>query len=125
MTAPGPGPDVLLVEDDAAIRESLAECLELEGHPVWAVADGLAALAWLGEGNRPRVVVLDLVMPMMNGDELVRELRAAPGTRDLPLVMMTGASPGEVEGSQVDALVIKPFELAELLRVVRRLLGSR
>lgn len=119
-----PGPDILLVEDDAAIRESLAECLELEGHPVRAVADGRAALAWLEEGNRPRVVLLDLVMPVMSGEELVKELRAFPGTRDLPLVLMTGASPAEVGRSQVDALVMKPFELGELLGVVRRLLGS-
>ena len=120
-----PAPDILLVEDDAAIRESLAECLELEGHPVRAVADGPSALAWLEQGNRPRVVLLDLVMPVMSGDELVKVLRAVPGTRDIPLVLMTGASPGEMARAQVDALVTKPFELGELLAVVRRLLGRR
>ena len=71
-------PDILVVEDDAAIRESLVECLELAGHVVRAAADGREALAWLREGNRPRVVVLDLVMPRMNGAELVNEIRAAP-----------------------------------------------
>ncbi len=117
--------EILLVEDDAAIRESLAECLELEGHPVRAVPDGPSALAWVREGNRPRVILLDLVMPVMSGDELVKELRAVPGTRDIPLVLMTGASPGEVGRAQVDALVTKPFDLGELLGVVRRLLGRR
>jgi CheY-like chemotaxis protein len=112
-------PEILLVEDDAAIRESLAECLELEGHAVRAVADGPAALAWLREGNRPRVVLLDLVMPLMSGEELVKELRAVPGTRDIPLVLMTGASPGEGARAEVDALVAKPFDLGELLGVVR------
>jgi CheY-like chemotaxis protein len=120
-----PSPDVLLVEDDAAIRESLAECLELEGHPVRAVADGPSALAWLEEGNRPRMVLLDLIMPVMSGEELVKVLRAVPATRDIPLVLMTGASPGEAGRAQVDALVTKPFELGELLAVVRRVLGKR
>ncbi len=117
-------PDILLVEDDAAIRESLAECLELEGYPVRAVGDGPAALAWLREGNRPRLVLLDLVMPLMSGAELVKELRAVPGTRDIPLVLMTGASVAEVGHAQVDALVSKPFELGELLGVVTRLLQT-
>ncbi len=117
-------PDILLVEDDAAIRESLAECLELEGYPVRAVGDGPAALAWLREGNRPRLVLLDLVMPLMSGAELVKELRAVPGTRDIPLVLMTGASVAEVGHAEVDALVSKPFELGELLGVVTRLLQT-
>jgi CheY-like chemotaxis protein len=117
-------PDILLVEDDAAIRESLAECLELEGHAVRATSSGPEALAWLREGNRPRVVLLDLIMPVMSGEDLVKELRAGPATRDLPLVLMTGASPGQVPLSEVDALVTKPFELGNLLEVVRRVMGA-
>lgn len=115
-------PLILLVEDDAAIRESLAECLDLAGHTVRAAAGGQEALAWLREGNRPRVVLLDLLMPGMGGEEVVEELRAAPATRDLPVVLMTAASPGEVGRARVDALVAKPFELADLLAVVRRFL---
>jgi CheY-like chemotaxis protein len=117
--------DVLLVEDDAAIRDSLQECLELEGRSVRAVADGRAALSWLREGNRPRVVLLDLVMPVMSGEALVQELRGSPDTRDLPLVVMTGASPGQVKLPPVDALILKPFELGELLGVMERLLARR
>ncbi len=117
-------PEILLVEDDAAIRESLAECLELEGHAVRAATNGPEALAWLREGNHPRVVLLDLVMPIMSGAEVVQQLRAAPATRDIPVVLMTGASPAEARNAQVDALVVKPFELADLLAVVRRFLDA-
>jgi two-component system chemotaxis response regulator CheY len=116
-------PEILVVEDDPAIRESLVECLELEGHTVRAAADGPEALAWLREGNRPRVVLLDLVMPAMSGEELVNEIRSAPATRDLPLVIMTGASPGQGRLPRVDALVKKPFEMDDLLRAMGPFLG--
>jgi CheY-like chemotaxis protein len=115
--------DILLVEDDVAIRESLAECLELEGHTVRAAADGPEALAWLRNGNRPGIVLLDLVMPVMTGDELVTALRAAPATREIPVVLMTGASPSQGQLPHVDAVVVKPFELGDLLDVIERLLG--
>lgn len=121
MSAPAPA--ILLVEDDVAIRESLTECLELAGHAVRATAGGPEALAWLREGNRPRVVLLDLIMPGMGGDEVVEELRAEPATRDLPVVLMTAASPDEVR-SRVDALLAKPFELADLLAVVEKFLDG-
>ncbi len=118
-------PEILLVEDDAAIRESLVECLEFEGHAVRAAADGPEALAWLRAGNRPRVVVLDLIMPVMTGEELLRRIRAAPDTRDVPVVVMTGTTPSR-DLPRVEALIPKPFDLADLLAAVRPFLeGTR
>jgi CheY-like chemotaxis protein len=110
--------EILLVEDDVAIRESLAECLAMEGHTVRTAAHGVEALAWLAEGNRPRVVVLDLVMPRMGGEEFLKQLRAMPATRDLPVVLMTGASPSEGRALAADALLVKPFELSDLLSAI-------
>lgn len=112
-------PLILLVEDDAAIRESLAECLELEGCRVAAFADGAAALAWLAEGGRPRVAVFDLVMPRVTGEEFLRALRADPAHRELPAILMTAASPrGSLPAA--DALLVKPFELNDFLDLVKR-----
>jgi len=89
------------------------------GWVVRTAADGAEALAWLREGNRPRVVVLDLVMPRMNGEDLVGEIRGGPGTRDLKLVLMTGATPVEGRLPAADALLVKPFSLSDLLAAIR------
>lgn len=114
--------DILLLEDDGAILEGLVECLQLEGYSVAAAGDGCEGLAWLEAGNRPRVVVLDLVMPRMSGEEFLREVRARPGLRALPVVLMTAVSPGKVNLPDADAVIAKPFDLAAFLEVVRRYL---
>jgi len=115
-------PEILLVEDDDAVRSSLAECLELEGWVVQMAADGAEALAWLREGHLPRVVILDLVMPRMNGEDLMREIRGDSGTRDLPVVLMTGAAPAGDRLPPANALLVKPFSLSDLLEAIRRFL---
>ena len=113
---------ILLVEDDTAIRESLAECLALEGYAVQAFGDGAAALDWLRGGGRPRLVVLDLVLPRMSGEDFLRALRADGALASLPTVLMTAASPRSGLPA-VDALLVKPFELGEFLDAVRRFAG--
>jgi CheY-like chemotaxis protein len=115
---------VLLVEDDPAIRESLAECLSLEGLSVHEAADGVEALEWLAGGNRPGVVVLDLVMPRMGGAELLEHLRASPATCGLKVVLTSAAAPERGGHPQADAEVAKPFEFPELLAALRRLLAG-
>lgn len=111
---------ILLVEDDTAIRESLAECLELEGLRVEAFGDGVAALAWLNGGGRAEVAVVDLVMPRLSGEDFLREVRAAPALRSLPVILMTAVSPSQAGLPVADALLPKPFELADFLTAVRR-----
>lgn len=116
--------EILLLEDDAAIVEGLVECLEMEGRSVRAASDGVEGLAWLAAGNRPRLVVLDLVMPRMTGEDFLREIRSRPAYRDLPVILMTAAAPGKADFPEADALIHKPFELEEFLRVVKRFLGE-
>jgi CheY-like chemotaxis protein len=113
---------ILLVEDDSAIRESVAECLQSEGHAVHAARNGAEALAWLREGNRPTLVVLDLVMPVMDGARFLQALRSEPALRDLPAVLMTAAMASPANPLPLaTAYLEKPFELAALLEVVERL----
>lgn len=115
-------PLILLVEDDVAIRETVSECLASEGYRVDAAEHGADALARLAEGERPALVVLDLVMPVMNGAELVERVRAEPRLAGLPMLLMTAAisSPGPSLPA-VDATLVKPFDLDDLLSVVGRL----
>jgi CheY-like chemotaxis protein len=114
-------PRILLVEDDTGIRETVVECLASEGYAVDAVANGADALAWLGREPPPDLVVLDLVMPVMNGAELLGRIRADARIADLPVVLMTAAMPSSaLPIPKADAVLSKPFELDALLDTVAR-----
>jgi len=112
---------VLVVDDDSGIRDSLAACLEAEGFRVATAANGAIGLEEV-QVARPDVVIVDLIMPVMNGQQFVARLREDPATAGLPVVLMTGATPRPGLPLPVaDALLPKPFELDELVAVVRRL----
>ena len=114
---------VLVVDDDRAIRESLARALTLEGYEVCTVADGTAALAAVAE-HAPDVVVLDVMMPGVDGLTVCRVLRAE-GNR-VPVLMLTARTdtPDRVAGldAGADDYLPKPFALEELLARLRALL---
>ena len=118
---------VLLVDDEHAIVDALSGILEDEGYRVLTAAHGREALARLEE-TRPDVLVLDVMMPIMGGRELLQQLRTSDEWRTLPVLMMS-AVPREVlerqEGSRLacDAFVEKPFDLHQLLATVDRLAG--
>jgi len=114
---------ILLVEDDAAIRETLAEYLACEGYQVTAACDGAEGLARLAE-RRPDLVVLDLQMPVLDGRGFVSALRADPSTRTIPVILMTGAPAGSLPGAEVEAVLWKPFQLDELAVALRRFGGA-
>ena len=125
-TRPGPPVDILIAEDDRAVRESLARALRLEGYAVRAVADGARALDELRE--RPAdIVVLDVSMPVLDGLTACRVLRAEGD--DVPILMLTArtASRDRVAGldAGADDYVAKPFDLDELLARLRALLRRR
>ena len=114
---------ILVIDDDSGIRDSLAECMAAEGFAVATAINGQDGLERLRR-ERPGLVVVDLVMPVMNGHQFVAAVRADPALRDLPVVLMTGATPrsGHPQPA-VDALLPKPFELEELIAVVKRFLA--
>jgi DNA-binding response OmpR family regulator len=114
----------LVVDDTAAVRDLITVNLELEGFEVACARDGQAALEMVRD-VAPDVVTLDVVMPKVEGLDLVRRLRADPATSGIPIVVVSGRSSardlqrGREAG--VEAYLTKPFEPSELVEVVRRL----
>ena len=115
------GPLILIVEDDACVRESLAELLEMEGYRVADARHGEEALAKLATLS-PALVILDLHMPVLDGERFLARLRADERLRDLQVVLMSGSASGQaIDRLPVQAVLPKPFEVDELLRLVARL----
>jgi len=115
------GATILIVEDDAAQREMLLGCLEEAGYDCIGVEDGVGALAVLAGPRPPDALVLDLVLPRLNGHELLQEL-AARGERHLPVVVVSGFGPVSRFSERlplVRAVVQKPLELRALLDAVQ------
>jgi two-component system chemotaxis response regulator CheY len=114
---------VLLVEDDPDIRESVELILSLHGHQVTAVENGAEALGWLTSGHAPPcMILLDLMMPRMNGYELRCRMTEDPSLAPIPVVVVTGAG-AQVEHrwAELNAPVLrKPINLPELLATVAR-----
>jgi two-component system response regulator MprA len=116
---------ILVVDDEAAVRDALRRALELEGYEVELATDGLDALTRLeADGPEPDAVVLDILMPELDGLEVCRRLRRAG--RRLPVLMLTARAEvsDRVEGldAGADDYLVKPFALEELLARLRALL---
>ena len=113
---------VLLVEDDSDIREAIAEVLEAEGHTVTSTATAHAALGTLKQPGAPKVVLLDLRMPGMDGMSFLGELRARPDRDRFRVILMSAdQTVAELDaGPGVVAVLQKPFEPSVLLELVDR-----
>ncbi|NJP73895.1 response regulator [Streptomyces sp. C1-2] len=121
---PGASGRVLVVDDNKVIRQLIRVNLELEGIEVVTAADGVECLDVVHR-VRPDVVTLDVVMPRLDGLRTAAQLRADPRTRDLPLAVISACTQYEVESGLdvgVDAFLAKPFDPADLVRIVRELL---
>jgi two-component system response regulator MprA len=116
-------PRVLVVDDDRAVRESLRRSLEFNGYDVALAADGADALAGIAR-SAPDAVVMDVMMPRLDGIEATKALRSAGN--DLPILVLTARDTvgDRVEGldAGADDYLAKPFALEELLARLRALL---
>ncbi|MFG2541625.1 response regulator [Streptomyces sp. NPDC048594] len=114
---------VLVVDDNKVIRQLIRVNLELEGFEVVTAGDGVECLDVIHQ-VRPDVVTLDVVMPRLDGLRTAARLRADPRTQDLPIAIVSACTRYEVDAgfaAGVDAFLSKPFEPAELVRLVRQL----
>ena len=109
---------VLIIDDDAAVRESLAEALEDAEYSPIATANGQEALEYLQKGGRPCVILLDLMMPIMDGWQFRAAQLADPTLGPIPVIVLSAVN--EIGRVPAGAVLRKPVRLATLLEAVRR-----
>jgi CheY-like chemotaxis protein len=111
--------EVLVVDDDRDLCRSLRETLEEEGYRVRTAAHGLEALAMLMAGALPDVILLDMLMPVMDGWQLISELKGRPAFATIPVAAMTAAGPKVLFAAPVCAgYLAKPMGRTRLLDMV-------
>ena len=108
---------ILIVDDDADLRETLQMLLEPNGFQVATAANGRAALEHLRSGARPGLILLDLMMPQMNGWQFLEVARADASLASIPIVIMTAH---KATNLPFDDILYKPFDLDTLLAVIQR-----
>jgi twitching motility two-component system response regulator PilH len=119
---------VLVVEDSLAQRQMISDLLKGSGLKVAVACDGVEALERIQKAALPDLVVLDIVMPRMNGYEVCRRIKADPKTQNVRVVMCSSKGEefdrywGMKQGA--DAYIAKPFEPIELIGTVKQLLRS-
>jgi CheY-like chemotaxis protein len=108
---------VLVVEDESELREMMRDALELNGYSVVTAVEGRAALEALAQIERPCLVLLDLLMPGMNGWDFFAEMRARAEYATVPVIVHSSAPAAAPSGAT--RVLTKPIELARLLAAVR------
>jgi len=118
---------VLIAEDEPSIVESLAFLLRRAGYDVACVLDGEAAIATL-LGDRPDLLILDLMLPRRNGFEVLKTVRSEPTLAALPVLVLTAKGQPQdrrlAEQIGVEAFMTKPFSNRDIVDEVRRLVGG-
>ena len=117
-----PAPLILVVDDDRDIRELLQILLQVDGYRVNVAVDGLDAWQQLQTGERPELIVLDLMMPRMDGEHFLKELMVSRFA-DVPVSVLSGYDTEQKKTGRLNVAcwLAKPVELDELLSVVKQL----
>jgi two-component system alkaline phosphatase synthesis response regulator PhoP len=121
-------PEILLVDDDDELRESIADGLEEAGFIVIRASNGNDALGHLRTSSLPSLVLLDLMMPGLNGWELCEVMRGDPVLAEIPIVALSATAsmdPESLHLADVADWIGKPFDLDQVLGVIRPFLRDR
>lgn len=113
--ARGTGQAILLVEDDAIVRDAAVNVLEESGYQVRCAYNGADALDALAEGLRPALILLDWMMPVMNGAQTLAALQKDEVLAKIPLVVFSAAPPDRLAGVRI---IKKPLRMRDLLALV-------
>jgi CheY-like chemotaxis protein len=111
---------IFVVDDDTDLREALGELLTEEGYATRLFENGRAALEHLRAGARPRLILLDLMMPVMNGWEFREAQLRDEGLRTIPVLVMTASRAFDPETLIASEILYKPVGLSELIDAVER-----
>src|SRR4051812_42605664 len=111
---------ILIVDDDDDIREVLAVVLQAEGHQVEAAADGLEALDRLRRGSPPSLILLDLMMPKLDGESFMKVMARDSHLAHIPVCILTGHQDAREKAVRLGAVgyLVKPIELEQLTAMV-------
>lgn len=108
---------ILIVDDDKDIQSSMQMILELHGYAVTCVSNGQEAIEVLTQGPDPSVILLDLMMPVMDGLDFIKTVEARDLTKNIPIIVMTAARNKAHEIEKYTTL-LKPFEVTKLLSLI-------
>jgi CheY-like chemotaxis protein len=111
---------ILVIDDDNDIREIISAVLAAEGHEVVGAVDGVAALDHLQRDGRPSLILLDMMMPRLDGEGFIKAMRSDPNLADIPVVILTAHPGARAKASELGAAgcLRKPVELTDLLAAV-------
>jgi CheY-like chemotaxis protein len=111
----------MLIEDDESIREYTEEFLQSEGYNVATAVNGQAALELLIKMDPlPRLILLDLLMPVMDGWQFMEKKRLDPRLNDIPVVAFSGQENSRISAARTDDVIRKPINPEVMLKVVRK-----
>lgn len=119
-------PTILVIEDDTLVQRVLKLQLGSRGFPLEGCTDGASGVQRAVD-ERPAMIILDLMMPVMNGFDVLRALRADERTASIPVLVLTASHDAthRSASASADAFLTKPYSEDELLRAVDQLLGVR
>jgi CheY-like chemotaxis protein len=119
---------ILIVEDEESLLKLESILLSSKGYRVTGVRDGLAALSEI-EKSRPDLILLDIMMPGIDGFEVCRRIKENPDTKEIPIVMLTAkkSAADQARGAEVgaDAYITKPFKSLKIIDVITGLLPKK
>ena len=108
----------MVVEDDEPIRDTLREIIEMEGYRVVTAANGRDALTYLRAGELPSLMLLDLMMPVMNGWELYGLMQEEATLAAIPVVILTAAGPRATQSIEMPRVEHKPLRIERLIEML-------
>lgn len=113
---------ILVVEDDQSIRISLQDLLEMEGYRVQVASNGVEALEALEHSGKPNLILLDLMMPVMDGFEFRKKMNTKPDLADIPIVVMSADGNVALKKAKIGAsdYLRKPIDIDTLIERIER-----